>query len=91
MEKISNELFPKICFLVLMNHQDTAIEKHFLYIYEKLYMLKSVMGAYTALDRNNQLKVLRYFNQFDLELPKEVIEYEEDMLRFVTNLSDLLL
>ena len=72
------DFFILICFLVLMSSDCLNLDKHPSYISEKSYMLElDSLNAYSMLDRQKQFQVQSYFKFYKLELPKEILEYEQ--------------
>ena len=76
MNEVSSEQFAAVCFIVLMQGY---ITKHPTYIMEKLSMLQAGDNAYSYLDRNNQMAVLAYLNEWRYGLPPMIEKYENEL------------
>lgn len=76
------DFFILICFLVLMSSDCLNLDKHPSYISEKSYMLGlDCLDAYSMLDRQKQFQVQTYFKFYQLELPTEIIQYEQETFK----------
>jgi len=62
----------------MAHHGEGWEQAHPTYIDEKVCVLNSGYGAYGYLDRANQLSVLSYFEKWNIELPKQILKYEEN-------------
>lgn len=76
-----NFMFSTVCWLVLMENGKGIIEKHPDYIFEKMAMLQMPADiAYGRLDRENQQKVLDWCAAWGYQIPKDVFEYERQLI-----------
>ena len=80
---MSMTAFDLVCFMALSDsHGSTNWEAiHWKYLFEKYERCLQTSGAYTAMDRSNQKRVLAYCEKWKLELPDFVKQYEADKER----------
>jgi hypothetical protein len=72
--------FAAICYLVLMDHHGNGyVEAHPTYVEEKLRMIDAGYGAYSFLDRPNQVKVRNYLSLWKYSLPEPIVKYESEI------------
>jgi len=73
---MDEKTFARICYLCLMGHHGEGWEKaHPSYIDEKIHLLEAGFGAFNYLDSTNQQRVMDYFKEWNLELPKGFIQF----------------
>ncbi len=85
-KKLSKNRFAQLCYLILMQNGEGILDKHPDYIIEKRNVLKRGYSAYGSLDRINQNVLLMYFKKWELELPKEIVVYEEESRKVAINM-----
>lgn len=80
----TTEQFAGLCYLVLMDHHGGGYRHaHPSYIEEKLHLLQRGYSAYAALDRYNQLHVLRYLDEWKLRIPEPIMDYERHLVLYL--------
>ncbi len=78
-EENLQENFALICFIVLMQNGNGLSDKSPSYVIEKKTLLKSGFEAYAYLDRNNQIKVLEWYQKWRATMPNEIKNYEKEI------------
>ena len=72
MTTISPDSFAMVCFLVLMQNGEGITDKAPSYIIEKMYLLRSGIGAFAALDIYNKRIVIGWCEKWKIDVPEEV-------------------
>lgn len=81
---ISPDSFAMVCFLVLMQNGKGITDKAPNYITEKVYLLRSGIEAFYALDIYNKRIVVGWCNKWKIEIPEKVsknFENEEKAMK----------
>ena len=75
------DLFPLICFIVLMQNDEGIKSKSPAYILENRTTLdyNDPMLSFQHLDRFNQKKVLDWCEFWNVKLPDEIVEYQKQV------------
>ncbi|KKK50346.1 hypothetical protein LCGC14_3125900, partial [marine sediment metagenome] len=66
--------FAMICFLVLMQNGEGITDKAPNYIIEKMYLLRSGIEAFDALDIHNKRIVISWCEKWKIEVPEKVLK-----------------
>jgi len=72
MQKITDENFAMICFLVLMQNGAGIYDKSPDYIREKTPMIGEGLNAFAFLDINNMEKASAWCSRWGVELPEKI-------------------